>query len=74
MISGFHICSYNIREFAKNDNKLQIEKLEAATRYHDIVGPTMSWYLVAASSFSIVVLYHNVHFIFAKMGIQHTYY
>ena len=37
-ISSFRICSYNLRGFAKNDNKLQTEKLEAATKYHDIVG------------------------------------
>ena len=29
---------YNLRGFAKNDNKLKTEKLEAATKYHDIVG------------------------------------
>ena len=37
-ISSFCICSYNLRGFAKNDNKLQTEKLEAATKHHDIVG------------------------------------
>ena len=37
-ISAFRICAYNLRGFAKNDNKLQTEKLEAATMYHDIVG------------------------------------
>ena len=37
-ISSFSICSYNLRGFAKNDNKLQTEKLESATKYHDIVG------------------------------------
>ena len=36
-ISSFCICSYNLRGFVKNDNKLQTEKLEAATKYHDIV-------------------------------------
>ena len=37
-ISAFRIGSYNLTGFAKNDTKLQMEKLEAATRYHDIVG------------------------------------
>ena len=27
-----------VKGFAKNDNKLQTEKLEATTKYHDIVG------------------------------------
>ena len=36
--STFRICLYNLRGFAKNDTKLQMEKLEAAARYHDIVG------------------------------------
>ena len=37
-ISSLRICLYYLRGFAKNDNKLQTEKLEAATKYHDIVG------------------------------------
>ena len=37
-ISTFWICSYKLRSLAKNDTKLQMEKLEAATLYHDIVG------------------------------------
>ena len=37
-ISSFHICFYNLRGFAKNDNELQTEELKAATKYHDIVG------------------------------------
>ena len=37
-ISAFRITSYNLRGFAMNNHKLQMEKLEAATKYHDIVG------------------------------------
>ena len=36
-ISAFRICWYNLRGFAKNDTKLQMEKLEVARRYHNIV-------------------------------------
>ena len=37
-ISAIQICPYNLRSFAKNDTKLQVEKLEAAKRYHNILG------------------------------------
>ena len=37
-VSSFRICSYNLRGCAKNDKKLQMEKLDVATKYHDIVG------------------------------------
>ena len=36
--SAFRICSYNLRGCAKNDKKLQMEKIDVATKYHDIVG------------------------------------
>ena len=29
---------YNVRGFTKKDHRFQIEKLEAATKFHDIVG------------------------------------
>ena len=36
--SAFRTCSYNLRGCAKNDKKLQREKIDLATKYHDIVG------------------------------------
>ena len=36
--SAFRICSYNLRGCAKNDKKLQMEKIDVATKYHDILG------------------------------------
>ena len=38
--SAFRICSYNLRGCAKNDKnkELQMEKIDVATKYHDIVG------------------------------------
>ena len=35
---SFPYLSYNLTGFAKNDIKLQTEKLEGAMKYHDIVG------------------------------------
>ena len=37
-VSQFRICSFNLRGCAKNDKKLQLEKIDMATKYHDIVG------------------------------------
>ena len=37
-VSAFPICSYNLRGCAKNDKKLQMEKIDVATKYHDIEG------------------------------------
>ena len=37
-VNVFRICSYNLRGCAKNDKKLQMEKNDVATKYHDIVG------------------------------------
>ena len=36
--SAFRICLYNLRGCAKNDKRLQMEKIDVATKYHDIVG------------------------------------
>ena len=37
-VSSFHICSFNLRGFSKNDSELQREKLLTATKFHDIIG------------------------------------
>ena len=37
-VSQFRICSFNLRGCAKNDRNLQLEKIDMATKYHDIVG------------------------------------
>ena len=37
-ISSFCIYSFNLREFAKHDPQLQLEKLLTAVRSHDLVG------------------------------------
>ena len=38
ILSSFCICSFNLREFAKHDPQLQLEKLLTAIRSHDIIG------------------------------------
>jgi len=35
---AFRICAYNLRGCAKNDKELQMEKIDFAAKYHDIVG------------------------------------
>ena len=37
-VSQFRICSFNLRGCAKNDRNLQLEKIDMATKYNDIVG------------------------------------
>ena len=37
-VSSFHICSFNLRGFSKNDQKLLMVKLLTATKFHDIIG------------------------------------
>ena len=37
-VSSFHICSFNLRGFSKNDPKLHMVKLLTATKFHDIIG------------------------------------
>ena len=37
-ISSFCICSFNLRGFSTNDQKLQMVKLLTATKFHNIIG------------------------------------
>ena len=37
-VSIFHICSFNLRGFSKNDLRLQMVKLLTATKFYDIKG------------------------------------